>query len=262
MGLAYSLTGDQKTVLRAGYGVYYAPAWANVLGQLQIYQPFIRIIDLVNPPSVADPWMGYPGGSPHPYDRAQGAVFDKEIAGFAMDTNYREPMMQQWNLGIQREFARNILATVSYAGTRGTRIPYLRDINPATYIPGQSTVANTNSRRPLYPDFARFSIAESVINSNYHALQASLDRRFASGLTVLASYTFSKSLTDMNTVLTNNGGIPNPGRPPRRVGARGSRPDACFHRIMGLSDSLRLFDARLGPRTSSWLGIERHLVHV
>jgi len=118
-------------------------------------------------------------------------------------------MMQQWNLGIQREFARNILTTVSYAGTRGTRIPYLHDINPARYIPGQSTVANTNSRRPLYPDFARFSLAESVVNSSYHSLQASLDRRFASGLTILAAYTFSKTLTDLNSVLTNDGGVPN-----------------------------------------------------
>jgi len=208
IGLAYLLTSDQKTVLRSGYGIYYAPAWANVLGQLQIYQPFIRIIDLQNPPSFSDPWAGYPGGTPHPYNREQGAVFDKEIAGFAMGPNYREPMMQQWNLGIQREFASNFLTTVSYVGTRGTRLPYLRDINPARYIPGQSTVANINSRRPLHPDFSRFSLAESVVNSGYHSLQATLDRRFASGLTILASYTFSKTLTDLNSVLTNNGGVP------------------------------------------------------
>jgi len=211
IGIAWSITPDQKTVLRTGYGIYYAPAWTNVLGQLQIYQPFIRIIDLVNPPSTADPWAGYPGGRPHPYDRSQGAVFDQEIAGFAMGPNYREPMMQQWNLGVQREFSRDFLATISYVGTRGTRIPYLRDINPARYIPGQSTVANTNTRRPLHPDFARFSLAESVVNSNYHALQASLDRRFASGFTMLLSYTFSKTLTDLNSVLTNNGGVPDPG---------------------------------------------------
>jgi hypothetical protein len=210
VGLAYSLTSDQKTVLRAGYGIHYAPAWTNVLGQLQIYQPFIRVIDLVAPPSTADPWAGYPGGRPHPYDRAQGAVFDKEIAGFAFGPGFREPMMQQWNLGVQREFASNLLATVSYVGTRGTRIPYLHDINAAVYISGQSTVANINTRRPMYPDLARFSLAESVVNSSYHALQASLDRRLSGGLTVLASYTFSKALTDLNSVLTNDGGVPDP----------------------------------------------------
>jgi hypothetical protein len=210
VGLAYALTADQKSVLRAGYGIYYAPSWTNIIGQFQIYQPFIRIIDRVAPPTTADPWAGYPGGNPHPYDRARGAVFDQQIAGLAYGPNYREPMMQQWSLGLQREFARNFLATVSYVGTRGKRIPYLRDMNPAVYIPGQSTVANTNQRRPLYPDFARFSIIESVVNSNYNSLQASLDRRFSDGLTVLVSYTFSKALTDLNNVLTNDGGVPDP----------------------------------------------------
>jgi hypothetical protein len=210
VGLAYSLTGDQKTVLRAGYGIYYAPSWTNILGQVQIYQPFIRIIDLVAPPSTADPWAGYPGGRPHPYDRSQGAVFDREIAVFAFAPKYREPMMQQWNFGIQREFARDLLGTVSYVGTRGTRIPYMRDINPAVYLPGQSTVANTNQRRPMYPAFSRFSLVEAVVNSSYNSLQASLDRRFSGGLSVLASYTFSKSLTDLNSVLTNDGGVPDP----------------------------------------------------
>ncbi len=210
VGLAYSLTSDQKTALRAGYGVYFAPAWANIVGQFQIYQPFIRIIDLVAPPSTADPWAGYPGGNPHPYDRAKGAIFDQQIAGYAYGPNYRELMMQQWSFGVQREFAKSFLANVSYVGTRGTRIPYLRDINAAVYIPGQSTVANVNQRRPMYPDFARFSLVESVVNSSYQSLQATLDRRFAGGLTVLVAYTFSKTLTDINSVLTNDGGVQDP----------------------------------------------------
>ena len=210
IGLAYSLTSDQKTVLRGGYGIYYAPAWANILGQFQIYQPFIRIIDLVTPPSTGDPWAGYPGGNPHPYDRANGAIFDKEIAGFGYAPDYRELTTQQWSLGVQREITKSLMANISYVGTRSTRIPYMRDINAARYVPGQSTVANLNSRRPMYPDFARFSLVESVVNSNYHSLQATLDRRFSGGLTVMAAYTFSKTLTDLNTVLTNDGGVQNP----------------------------------------------------
>ena len=115
--------------------------------------------------------------------------------------------MQQWNLNLQREVAHDWLITVGYAGARGTHIPYLRDANQAIYIPGASTVANVDARRPLAPYFSRFSFIESVVNSDYHSLQASVDRRFRHGLTVLMSYTFSKSLTDLNSVLTNNGGV-------------------------------------------------------
>lgn len=210
VGLAWSITSDQKTILRAGYGVYYNPSWTNIEGQFAIYQPFTRILDLVAPPATSNPWADFTGGNPHPYTPGGNAVFDQQINGLAYGPNFTEPMMQQWNLNVQREFARDWLVTVGYAGTRGTHIPYLRDINPATYIPGQSTAANVNQRRPMYPDFARFSLIESVVNSNYNSLQVSLDKRFSRGLTVLASYTFSKSLTDLNTVLTNNGGIQNP----------------------------------------------------
>ncbi len=64
-----------------------------------------------------------------------------------------------------------------------------------------------NQRRPLYPYFSRFSRIESVVNSSYNSLQASLDKRFSRSFSVLMSYTFSKTLTDLNSVLTNSGGL-------------------------------------------------------
>jgi hypothetical protein len=210
IGLAWAATSDQKTMLRAGYGVYYNPSWTNIEGQFAIYQPFTRIIDLVAPPSTSNPWADYPGGNPHPYQPSVNSIFDPQINGLSYGPNYKETMMQQWNVNVQRELAKDWLVTIGYAGSRGTRIPYLRDANAAIYIPGQSTVANTNQRRPLYPDFARLSIIESVVNSNYNSLQASLDKRLSKGVTVLVSYTFSKALTDLNSVLTNNGGVQDP----------------------------------------------------
>ncbi|HTM48446.1 MAG TPA: carboxypeptidase regulatory-like domain-containing protein [Bryobacteraceae bacterium] len=209
VGFAYALTADQKTLIRAGYGIYYNPTWSNVEGQFAIYQPFTRIVDINPPPSTSNPWSNFPGGNPHPYKPGKDSVFDKGITGLSYGPNFTELSMQQWNLNLQREVARDWLITVGYAGARGTHIPYLRDVNQAIYIPGASTVANVDARRPLAPYFSRFSFIESVVNSSYHSLQASVDRRFRGGLTVLMSYTFSKSLTDLNSVLTNNGGVQN-----------------------------------------------------
>lgn len=205
-GFAWSATSDQKTVVRGGYGVYYNPSWTNLEGQFAILQPFTRILDLVAPPSTSDPWANYPGGNPHPYTPNANSPFDNEINTLVYGPNFREPMMQQWNLNIQREVTANTVVTVGYAGTRGTRIPYVRDPNAPVYIPGASTVANTNSRRPMYPQFARFNVLESGINSSYNSLQASLDRRLSKGVTVLVAYTFSKALTDLNSVLTGGTG--------------------------------------------------------
>ena len=196
-------------MLRAGYGVYFAPSWSNIEGQFGIYQPFARVININAPPSTADPYATFPGGNPHPYVPGPDAVFDKPTTSLTFGANFREPMMQQWNFNLQREIAHHWLATVGYVGSRGTRIPYLRDMNPATYVPGASTVANIDSRRPLAPYFSRFSVIDAAVNSSYQSLQASLDKRFQRGVTLLLSYTFSKVLTDLNTVLTNNGGVQN-----------------------------------------------------
>jgi len=206
VGLAWSLTGNQKSVLRAGYGVYYNPSWTNIEGQFAILQPFTRIIDLVAPPSTSNPWANYPGGNPHPYVPNPNSPFDNEINTLVYGPNFREPMMQQWNVTLQHEISAATILTMGYVGTRGTRIPHVRDANAPAFIPGASTVANTNSRRPMFPQFARFNMLESVVNSSYNSFQASLDRRLSRGVTVLVAYTFSKALTDLNTVLTGGTG--------------------------------------------------------
>ncbi|MGH9325261.1 MAG: hypothetical protein ACRD2B_01020, partial [Terriglobia bacterium] len=68
-------------------------------------------------------------------------------------------------------------------------------MNPAIYIPGQSTEANTQERR-LYPNFGFAGGIVSAINSNYNALQLTLQKRVSSGLSLLGNYTWSKGLND------------------------------------------------------------------
>ena len=77
-----------------------------------------------------------------------------------------------------------------YQATKGTYLSQaiVREINPAIYIPGQSTVANTQARRP-YQDFVNVGRIESGNNSNYNALQLNAEKRFAHGLSVLVNYT-------------------------------------------------------------------------
>ena len=74
VGLSYELTSDHKTVLRAGYGIYFNPNWANEAGQFAIYQPFTRRINLNTPPSTANPWANYPGGNPFPAQPSLGQI--------------------------------------------------------------------------------------------------------------------------------------------------------------------------------------------
>src|SRR5262249_49904388 len=81
----------------------------------------------------------------------------------------------------------------AYVGSLSRKQFFSHNINPAVYIPGASTIANTQQRR-LYPNIALIEQESTAVNSNYNSLQVKLDKRFSQGLSVMASYVFSKAL--------------------------------------------------------------------
>lgn len=70
-----------------------------------------------------------------------------------------------------------------------------REINPAIYVPGASTLANTQARR-VHQDFSRIGLYQSVNTSTYNSLQLNGERRFSQGLSLLVNYTFSRKEDD------------------------------------------------------------------
>jgi hypothetical protein len=75
------------------------------------------------------------------------------------------------------------------------------------YLPGRSTGANVNARRPIQPNIAAQLLeAQTGANSNYNALQLTLNRRFARGLTALANFTRAKAI-DMQSADQQGPGV-------------------------------------------------------
>jgi hypothetical protein len=108
----------------------------------------------------------------------------------------RNPYIQSFNLTLEREVASNLIARVAYAGSKGTRLYSGREFNPAIYTPG-ATTATTNQRRPLAGlGYGSMIMVEPVSNSTFHSLQLTAERRFSKGFTLLANYTWSKSIDD------------------------------------------------------------------
>jgi hypothetical protein len=101
---------------------------------------------------------------------------------------------------VERQFGKSWLASAGYIGNGGYHLSSTQNNsngsmqgNPALYIPGQSTVANTQARRP-YPALGPVTIYTTDYNSHYHSLQFSLERRFSHGLAVMTNYTWSKEM--------------------------------------------------------------------
>jgi len=211
LGVALDPFGDGKGSVRIGYGIFYD----SLLPTEQVQQPanlpmFATAITFANPASTADPYAGrttpFPGISPKP----SNFPIPRPLSWNAIDPSYNNAYTQQWNVTLERQFlsAANIIRG-TYQGSKGTRLPLVYTDNAATYIPGRSTRANFNERRPYWPDFGAVKVMTSVANSTYHAAILTFERRFSRDWSVTGSYTWSKAIDNAINAGTSNVGVIN-----------------------------------------------------
>ncbi|HET8547033.1 MAG TPA: TonB-dependent receptor [Bryobacteraceae bacterium] len=228
-GFAYSMT--DRTVLRGGYGISYAAG--NAAAGLRQSQGFSLGFNAQPTPASTNagvtPAFYIDDGFPHNYRRPP--VIDPAFAN-GSDIAYmgrgdgRVPYFQNWAFNVQRELPASVLAEVGYVGVKGTRLgnnlinvneldpKYLslgtlltRNIaDPAVVAAGFSRPYPTfngslaQALRP-YPQFGNIvSRSNPNGNSTYHALQTKLEKRLSRGVTFLAAYTWSKSISDSDII--------------------------------------------------------------
>lgn len=204
VGLAYDPTGDGKWLVSAAYGIFYEPFYNGQGGPLQ--DPISA------PPYLATPQAGFPVNFAKPFNGSNpfDGSFSEPMTLLVVAPKLKLPYAQDWNLNIQRSFGKDWLFQVGYVGTNGTHLPRLLEGNPTIYYPGQSSEDNVNQRRlysgctltapPPNPcTYASVGEIAGIANSNYHALETSLRKRFGYGISFLASYTYSKSIDDVSS---------------------------------------------------------------
>jgi len=220
IGLAWQFT--PKTVLRAGYGVFYGG---------QENGPYSNPSPGFNPPFFVNQSFVAPCGAPS----ANSTVLDCRVTSmpvlangfpanalvdpntpifFSVDKNLRTPYMQQWHLGIEQELPGNSVFALTYAGSKGTKLYTFFNGNQAE--PTADPTAATAPRRPVLatlinpPGGNSCSLAHpedcapvfdtgidsfrSTGSSNYNSLQARFEKRFSKGLQFQVSYTWAHSL--------------------------------------------------------------------
>jgi hypothetical protein len=199
-GFAYDPFGDGKTSIRGGYGIFRNALRLVALNGNALDQPFSYGLTTFNVP-ISDPYVNNPAPLRllQTYQAAGNAngsktqVFYPPLAVVSIDQGFTSAYTQQWNFNVQREVWNKIVITAGYLGTKGTHLPITEQINPAVYIPGQSTTANVNARR-IYQGYQGISSIIAGGNSTYHSLQVNWNRRFGNGFTILGSYVYSKAI--------------------------------------------------------------------
>ncbi len=194
-GFAWDVFGHGKTSLRGGYGMFYSQIRQQAHNQISTNQPFslkLTINDL--PQGLDNPYATT--GNPFPFQLPSGSAaqsyrFIRPVQLTMWDPDFRNAVMQQWNLSVQQELFGSYVFTAAYVGSKGNHLFSQFEVNPAR--PGTGAV---NARRLYAPDFASITNQSAVGNSLYHSLQLSVNKRLTSNFTLLASHTWSKLIDD------------------------------------------------------------------
>lgn len=193
IALAYDLTGKGKTVLRAGWGLFYdAFSQDFFVGQL----PF----NTFNPGPAYNPVAPAPilfSFTAAPTIQANVPVFsdflDSDV--FAVDRHLRTPYIQNFNLNFQHELAKNIVWQIGYVGSQGRKLFRYRDINQP--INPAVSMARPFDNGPFAPSGGTFFYVnqiETTSSSHYDSLQTTLRLRNVRGFTSNINYTWSHSI--------------------------------------------------------------------
>ena len=160
--------------------------------------PFAPTITL-NGVDIQDPYG--PSGVRNPFPPFAPVDLNSDVAfSFPMPYAYFQEdwgvgYSQAWNVTVEQQMSADWLVRVAYVGNKGTHLQTFRERNAAVYS-ASATVANTNARRPLGKYYSSMKELADAGNSNYHSLQVTLDKRLSKNFSILAFYTFSKSIDD------------------------------------------------------------------
>ncbi len=199
LGVAYQL--DSKTVIRGGFGVFYgAIEGAGSNANIGENFPFVVHASLVTPSCRADkpcPSLGSQGATLEnglSQQIAQGIQNFVSAPGlFGEDPSIRTPYTANYNVTVQRAFSNNLAATVGYVGNFSRHLITLTSPNGADALVSPGT--NAQIVQP-FPQFSSANLLSYAGKSNYNALQATLQKRYANGLNFLATYTWSHAFDD------------------------------------------------------------------
>jgi hypothetical protein len=200
-GLAYDLTGDGKTVLRGGVGVFWNFTPGGTSSSKAQNPPFLQSTALRNGSfginlKVSDGLPLPPGVNPNlPPAGSTRSVFDRD---------FRDAYSTNFNVNVQRQLGRDYMLEIAYVASRARQMLVKTNENQAPPVLG---VTNPNINRPFFsidPALGDLGTVSSIGYLNYNGLQVKFQRRFANGFSFMNSYTYGLTI---DLASDNDGGV-------------------------------------------------------
>lgn len=185
LGIAYS--PNAKWVFRTGFGIFYVQDIGNaVFDMARTIAGVSRVTAATGLPTVT--WANaVPAGT------STSNIIDP--VGYVNSFDHRTGYTMQYLFNIQRQFGNNVLFEAGYLGSQNRHLQGFQTVNEA--IPG--TVGTPQSRAP-FPNWGIIQMVWDGGNAHYNAGSLSVTKRYSSGLSLISSYTFSKSIDDTSGI--------------------------------------------------------------
>ena len=217
LGFAYNVLGDNKTVIRGSYGIYYSQLRGNLGAQFALAGPTGVFTFTATPgqfgfPTSLTALPIFPAGAPPPprdiVIRPRRAGYYNQFFDVSKLRGYPDkllnPMTQQGTIGVERDLGGSFFLKIDYVRAHTSKIDRLLDLNaPSTFVPIGTTTATAtrsaaaaNLTRPILPvnnGYRRIQVVANEGVSDYNGLQINLEKRFSRRFSFLASYTLSKT---------------------------------------------------------------------
>ena len=204
IGFAYDLTGDGRTILRGGYGLFWNFTPGGTSSSKAQNQPFLQAQSSTT--TYGTNILLSNGLPPPPGVHPEAAPIGSTRSAF--DINFRDGYAHNFNVNVQRQFRVNYMVEVAYSGSRSYNMAIKTDQNQAPPIVG---VADPNVNRPYAaadPGLRTVGTLSSTGYLEYNGLLIKFQRRSANHFSFLNSYTFGRGIdlasdNDGTVTLTN-----------------------------------------------------------
>jgi hypothetical protein len=199
-GVVWDIHGDGKQTVRAAGGLYYDSPKLWQYGHHMLNAPFGNTVSVTNP-SFSDPWSAQPGGNPLPVPNPipSTVTFPAQGTYVSMPTHVHPMQVTQWNVSYERQVWNNWLLQATYLGNQMTHLWNGVELNPAEYIPGQSSNANVQQRRVLTlqnpiqgPYYGSISQTDDNGSGHYNGLMLAVQKRLSQGWSASSNLTYAK----------------------------------------------------------------------
>jgi hypothetical protein len=234
-GLAWDISGNSKTVVRAGIGVVYdnismetllvqentqnataiglatIPTGANIVvngvstpgkGTITVSSPTFPGGPLSANSQLTQNWLNngptvplFPVTAPECGDGVGSDPPPCNVLG--IDRNFRTPYVTTWTVGIQHAFTNDLSLDVAYVGNHGSKLIGIRDLNQP--ILNGTPTPSPGPFAAQFPYLGAINFMSNLYRTNYNGLQVTATERVSHGLSFTMGYTYSHGLDDSST---------------------------------------------------------------